>query len=102
MSNRCELCGREPVETTVHHLTPKEMGGTFMPTADLCIPCHKQIHSLFTNQDLMRLHLTELQALRENERMALLFAGFANSHLPPFPGHANPITFADPNSNDTS
>ncbi|WP_127536745.1 HNH endonuclease [Paenibacillus illinoisensis] len=70
MSSRCELCCREPVETTVHHLTPKELGGTFMPTADLCIPCHKQIHSLFTNQDIIRLHLTELQALRENERMA--------------------------------
>ncbi|AZV43151.1 hypothetical protein BAOM_2542 [Peribacillus asahii] len=23
----CELCGRNGVETTVHHLLPKEMGG---------------------------------------------------------------------------
>ena len=48
----CELCEREEVEITVHHLTPKEMGGTFLPTANLCIPCHKQIHALYTNEEL--------------------------------------------------
>ncbi|WP_226676733.1 HNH endonuclease [Rossellomorea aquimaris] len=48
----CELCARGNVETTVHHLTPKEVGGTFLPTAQLCIPCHKQIHSLYTNDEL--------------------------------------------------
>ena len=46
--SRCELCEREDVEITVHHLLPKEMGGTFGPTANLCIPCHKQIHALYT------------------------------------------------------
>ncbi|WP_031307964.1 HNH endonuclease [Mesobacillus boroniphilus] len=51
-SGTCELCGREEVEVTIHHLTPKEMGGTFMSTANLCIPCHKQIHALFTNEEL--------------------------------------------------
>jgi 5-methylcytosine-specific restriction enzyme A len=51
-SGTCELCGREDVEVTIHHLIPKEMGGTFMPTAILCIPCHKQIHALFTNEQL--------------------------------------------------
>lgn len=35
----CELCERDEVETTVHHLLPKEMGGTFGATANLCIPC---------------------------------------------------------------
>lgn len=69
MSNHCELCGREPVETTVHHLTPKEMGGTFMPTANLCIPCHKQIHSLYTNRDLITRGLTTLESLRADERI---------------------------------
>lgn len=48
----CALCCRENVEVTVHHLTPKELGGTFLPTANLCIPCHKQIHALFTNEEL--------------------------------------------------
>lgn len=50
--NTCELCGRNEVEVTVHHLTPRERGGAFMPTASLCIPCHKQIHALFTNEEL--------------------------------------------------
>ncbi|MBP1157739.1 5-methylcytosine-specific restriction endonuclease McrA [Paenibacillus sp. PvR052] len=35
----CELCGRKDVETTRHHLTPKEKGGTFLPTANLCVAC---------------------------------------------------------------
>ncbi len=48
----CELCGRNHVETTVHHLLPKEMGGNYGPTADLCIPCHKQIHALYTNDEI--------------------------------------------------
>ena len=69
MSNRCELCEREPVNTTIHHLTPKEMGGTFLPTANLCIPCHKQIDSLYTNRDIVTLGLTDLQSLRQDERM---------------------------------
>ncbi len=48
----CELCGRSGVVTTVHHLTPKEEGGSFLPTANLCIPCHKQLHATFTNEQL--------------------------------------------------
>ena len=45
----CELCGRQEVVLTEHHLTPKEEGGAFLPTAFLCIPCHKQVHALYTN-----------------------------------------------------
>ena len=61
----CELCSREEVEVTVHHLTPKEMGGTFMPTADLCIPCHKQIHALFTNEELA-MNLSTVEMLKQH------------------------------------
>ena len=64
----CELCGREDVEVTVHHLTPKEMGGTFMPTADLCIPCHKQIHALFTNEELSA-NLNTITLLKMNPEL---------------------------------
>ncbi|RSK26359.1 HNH endonuclease [Bacillus sp. HMF5848] len=65
----CELCGRDDVEITIHHLTPKEMGGTFLPTAMLCIPCHKQIHALYTNDELaIRLHTIE--ALKADEQIA--------------------------------
>jgi len=65
----CELCKRENVKTTVHHLTPKEEGGTFLPTAYLCIPCHKQIHALFTNKEIVVLGLTTIETLRQNEKI---------------------------------
>ncbi|WP_309120089.1 hypothetical protein [Paenibacillus sp.] len=59
----CALCGRDGVETTVHHLTPKEEGGAFLPTAKLCIPCHKMIHATYTNAELAD-GLTTIDALR--------------------------------------
>jgi 5-methylcytosine-specific restriction enzyme A len=65
----CELCGRENVETTIHHLLPKEMGGTFGDTATLCIPCHKQIHSLYTNHEIAA-RLTTLNELKSDEQLS--------------------------------
>jgi len=65
----CELCGRADVQTTVHHLTPKEKGGAFLPTARLCIPCHKMIHATFTNAELAA-RLPTVEALRADERLA--------------------------------
>lgn len=64
----CELCERENVETTVHHLTPREEGGSHLPTANLCISCHKQIHALFTNRELAN-GLHTIENLRSNERV---------------------------------
>jgi 5-methylcytosine-specific restriction enzyme A len=49
---KCELCEREKVEITVHHLIPREEGGSKLEKANLCIPCHKQIHALYTNKEL--------------------------------------------------
>ncbi|MDO7904875.1 HNH endonuclease [Paenibacillus sp. JX-17] len=63
---QCELCGRAGVETTLHHLTPKELGGTFLPTANLCIPCHKQIHHLYTNKQLVEQQLNTIEALQHD------------------------------------
>lgn len=65
----CELCGRDEVDTTIHHLLPKEMGGTFGVTANLCIPCHKQIHALYTNDEIAA-RLTTIRELREDEKLA--------------------------------
>ncbi|MEK3805741.1 HNH endonuclease [Bacillus sp. FSL H8-0547] len=65
----CELCKRQEVETTEHHLTPKEMGGTFMPTAMLCIPCHKQIHALYTNDELA-VRLNTIHDLRSDPKIS--------------------------------
>lgn len=65
----CELCEREWVEITVHHLTPKEMGGTFLPTANLCIPCHKQIHALYTNEELS-IRLNTVLLLKDDPKIS--------------------------------
>lgn len=52
MEKVCELCKREPVRTTEHHLIPKEYGGVDGPMAMLCSACHRQVHALFTNEEL--------------------------------------------------
>ncbi|WP_438449328.1 HNH endonuclease [Gorillibacterium sp. sgz5001074] len=65
----CELCGRTGVETTEHHLTPREMGGSHLPTADLCRPCHKQIHALYSNEELAA-RLSTLEELRADGQIA--------------------------------
>ncbi|OLP63702.1 hypothetical protein BACPU_29230 [Bacillus pumilus] len=64
----CELCGRQDVLRTEHHLTPKEEGGTWLPTAFLCIPCHKQVHALYSNHELA-VRLNTLDALRHDEKL---------------------------------
>lgn len=64
----CELCLREDIDITVHHLTPKEMGGTFLPTAKLCIPCHKQIHALYTNAELA-VRLNSIELLQQDDKI---------------------------------
>lgn len=65
----CELCEREDVEITIHHLLPKEMGGTFGPTANLCIPCHKQIHALYTNEEIAT-RLTSINQLKKDPQLS--------------------------------
>ncbi|MFB4210890.1 HNH endonuclease [Shouchella sp. JSM 1781072] len=65
----CELCERKGVRTTVHHLTPKEEGGTFKPTADLCVPCHKHIHAVYTNKEIAS-RLTTIKELKRDEKVS--------------------------------
>lgn len=61
----CELCQREDLETTVHHLTPREMGGAMLERADLCHACHKQIHAIYSNQELA-VRLNSILLLRDD------------------------------------
>ncbi|MFP7478053.1 HNH endonuclease [Terribacillus saccharophilus] len=68
-TGRCELCGRDEVTLTEHHLIPKEMGGTFLDTSMICIPCHKQIHALYTNEELAA-RLPSIEALRTDEKLS--------------------------------
>ncbi len=53
---RCELCGRIVAQLTVHHLVPRSQVSrrerSTLPTAKLCVACHKQLHVLFSNRDL--------------------------------------------------
>lgn len=64
----CELCGRSGVTCTVHHLTPKEEGGAFEPTALLCTACHKQIHALYSNKELA-VRLNSVKKLKEDDQI---------------------------------
>jgi hypothetical protein len=59
----CELCERENVETTRHHLVPRmrhnkkvkrEIGTDRNHTVPICRPCHAQLHALFTEKELER------------------------------------------------
>lgn len=55
-TGHCELCDREPIKVTRHHLTPLSEGGRGGPFADLCASCHRQLHALFTNEELRALN----------------------------------------------
>jgi len=61
----CELCGRDVPELTVHHLVPRERGGTGGGTAELCRACHRQVHALFDNRRIAA-ELGSLSALRSH------------------------------------
>ncbi|MGM9927228.1 MAG: HNH endonuclease [Bacillus sp. (in: firmicutes)] len=65
----CELCERANVILTEHHLTPREMGGTFLPTAQLCISCHNQIHALYSNEELAN-RLSTISSLQMDEQLS--------------------------------
>lgn len=65
---RCELCLRDDVERTIHHLTPRECGGGPEDTSKLCIPCHKQIHALYSNSELA-IRLNTIERLQDDPEM---------------------------------
>jgi len=68
VSDSCELCGRNTVPLTEHHLIPrarhnkqlkKKFGKEFLnKVAMLCRACHSQIHALFTEKELERKYST--------------------------------------------
>ncbi len=74
-TGRCELCRREGVELTRHHLIPRSTHGRRRirrrfdrqqrqnAVLWLCRPCHKQLHALIPEMEL---------ALRYHTREALL------------------------------
>jgi len=64
---RCVLCEREVTHITRHHLIPRSEGGT--EVVDLCVPCHKTLHSFFSNRTLLN-ELHTLESLRREPEIA--------------------------------
>ena len=63
VETRCGLCERAVQHTTRHHLVPREEGGRYGETVDLCQPCHSSVHRFLTNRELARQYHT-VEALR--------------------------------------
>ena len=71
MSN-CQLCDRDCLKLTVHHLIPRQQVKRKKldesPTANLCAACHRQIHALFSNQSLAT-EFNTINLLQEHPQM---------------------------------
>lgn len=69
-TDTCELCNRENFKNlTEHHLTPREEGGSKLPTINICSDCHRQIHALYTNKELA-IRLNTLQDLKNDYKIS--------------------------------
>jgi len=66
----CDLCHRDLEHLTEHHLTPRSKlkAGETTPTIGICSACHRQIHALFSNQELHD-ELNTLERLRDEPRV---------------------------------
>lgn len=69
MNGKCELCGREDIELTRHHLLPKEEGGKEEHVALICSDCHRHIHALYDNKELA-VRLYTINSLKDDERIS--------------------------------
>ena len=65
----CELCQREPVRFTEHHLVPRSRGGKYGPKARLCPTCHRQLHAMFSEKTLAN-ELNSVERLRADPGFA--------------------------------
>ena len=65
----CELCGRESLRFTGHHLTPRSQGGKFGPVARLCSTGHRQLHAMFSEATLAR-ELNSIASLQADPQFA--------------------------------
>ena len=68
----CQLCQREVKQLTVHHLVPrqtvKRKQAESGATIDICSPCHRQIHSLYTNLELAK-YFNTIDKLQSEPKM---------------------------------
>ncbi len=68
----CQLCDRDVKQLTVHHLVPrqtvKRKQAESGETIDICSPCHRQIHTLYSNLELAK-HLNTIDKLQSEPKM---------------------------------
>lgn len=76
----CELCGREVHSLSRHHLVPREEGGRYGATAELCQPCHSTIHLHLSNRELALLY-NSVEALRQAEPLQRYLNWVSNKRL---------------------
>lgn len=69
MEGTCELCNRENIVLTKHHLLPREEGGKEEHISYICEDCHKHIHALYTNRELA-VRLNTIKDLQADEKIA--------------------------------
>lgn len=67
----CALCERQVRQVSKHHLIPKSEGGR--EVVRLCQPCHKTLHSFFTNRTLLK-ELHTIDDLRAEPEIARYLA----------------------------
>ncbi len=60
----CGLCERSVAHVSLHHLVPREEGGRYGETIQLCQPCHSTIHLTFDNKALAK-HYYTVEKLRQ-------------------------------------
>ncbi|MFP4054220.1 MAG: HNH endonuclease [Phycisphaerae bacterium] len=75
----CEMCGREVIDLTEHHLIPRTRHSNRRNKRDftreevrerlmlVCPPCHKTIHAVLTNKQLEREFNTRESILEREE-----------------------------------
>ena len=65
MKKLCPIC-ETFVGTSKHHIVPKSKKGKDIVL--ICDSCHKQIHSIFTNDELAKQFFT-IEKLKQNENV---------------------------------
>lgn len=84
----CSCCLRECLKMTKHHLIPRTRHknkktrkdfnhADLHATIDLCSPCHRQIHAVFSEKELER-HYHTIEVIRSNPEIIKFFTWIKN------------------------
>jgi hypothetical protein len=64
----CEICKRKPDKLYKHHIVPKVKGGAKKGIVYCCRTCSKQIHMLFSVNELAKMTLDEILNTHEMQK----------------------------------